>query len=108
MDDQMRALYTHKLNQEKAGKLGKGKKADQAPCLAVERLESIAQFNERFGQGQTSRHGINQLESHQIRSFLKNVKQATAWQANRNNQTRSRRQKDCVVNEVHTTCKMDF
>ena len=23
----------------------------------VERLESIAQFNERFGQGQTSRHG---------------------------------------------------
>ena len=58
MDDQMRALYTHKLNQEKAGKLGKGRKADRAPCLAVERLESIAQFNERFGQGQTSRHGI--------------------------------------------------
>ena len=44
MDDQMRALYTHKLNQEKAGKLGKGRKADRAPCLAVERLESIAQF----------------------------------------------------------------
>ena len=59
MDDQMRALYLHKLNQEKAGKLGKGRKADRAPCLAVERLESIAQFNERFGQGQTSRHGIN-------------------------------------------------
>jgi len=61
----MRALYTHKLNQEKAGKLGKGRKADRAPCLAVERLESIAQFNERFGQGQTSRHGIgwNQIKS---------------------------------------------
>ena len=58
MDDQMRALYTHKLNQEKAGKLGKGRKADQAPCLAVERLQSRAQFNERFGQGQTSKHGI--------------------------------------------------
>ena len=31
MDDQMQALYTHKLNQEKAGKLGKlgkGRKAD--------------------------------------------------------------------------------
>ena len=26
MDDQMRALYTHKLNQEKAGKLGKAEK----------------------------------------------------------------------------------
>ena len=60
MDDQMRALYTHKLNQAQmqAGKLGKGRKADWAPCLAVERLESIAQFNECFGQGQTSRHGI--------------------------------------------------
>ena len=42
----MRALYTHKLNQEQAGK---GRKADRAPCLGVERLESIAQFNERFG-----------------------------------------------------------
>ena len=56
----MRALYLHKLHQEKAGKLGKDRKADRVPCLAVERLESIAQFNERFGQleGQTSRHGI--------------------------------------------------
>ena len=52
----MRALYTHKLNQEKAENLGKGRTADQAPCLTVERLESIAQFNERVGQ--TSRHGI--------------------------------------------------
>ena len=26
--------------------------------MAVERLESIAQFDELFGQGQTSRHGI--------------------------------------------------
>ena len=42
MDDQMRALYLHKLNQEKAGKLGKGRKAERAPCLAIERLESIA------------------------------------------------------------------
>ena len=58
MDNQMRALYLHKLNQEKAGKLTKGRKADQAPCLAVERLESIAQFNEHFGQGQTSKHEI--------------------------------------------------
>ena len=32
MDDQKRALYAHKLNQEKAGKLGKGRKADRAPC----------------------------------------------------------------------------
>ena len=46
------------MHQEKAGKLGKGRKADRAPCLAVERLESIAQFNERFGQEQMSRHGI--------------------------------------------------
>ena len=89
MHDQMRALYTHKLNQEQAGKLGKGRKADQAPCLAVERLESIDQFNERFGHGQTSRKTWNWLESHQISSFLENVKQATAWQANRNNQTKS-------------------
>ena len=58
MDDQMRVLYLHKLNQEKAGKLGKGRKADRAPCLAVERLESITQFNECYAQGQTSRHGI--------------------------------------------------
>ena len=28
MDDQMRALYLYKLNQEKAEKLGKGRKAD--------------------------------------------------------------------------------
>ena len=46
------------LNQEKEGKLGKGRNADRAPCLAVERLETIAQFNERFGQGQTTRQGI--------------------------------------------------
>ena len=54
MDDQMRALYTHKLNQEKAGKLGKGRKADRA----------------------------------------------TVWQTNRTYQTRSRRQKNCIVNEI--------
>ena len=54
----MRALYLHKLKQEKEGKLGKGRKADRAPCLAVERLETVAQFNERFGQGQTTRQGI--------------------------------------------------
>ena len=42
---QMRVLYLHKLKQEKEGKLGKGRKADQAPCLAVERLKTIAQFN---------------------------------------------------------------
>ena len=41
------------IAQERAGKLGKGRKADRAPCLAVERLESIAQFNEHFGQGHT-------------------------------------------------------
>ena len=46
-------------------KLWKGRTVDRAPCLAVERLESIAQFNERFGQGQTSRHeiGCNQIKS---------------------------------------------
>ena len=37
------------------GKLGKGRKADQAPCMAVERLETVAQFNEHFGQDQTTR-----------------------------------------------------
>ena len=77
----MRALYLHKLNQEKAGKVGKGRKADRAPCLANIKTR-------------------NWLESHQISSFLENVKQAKVCQANRNNQTRSRRQKDCVVNEV--------
>ena len=35
MDDQTRAFYLHKLHQEKAGKLGKGRKAGQAPFLAV-------------------------------------------------------------------------
>ena len=55
---QMRALYLHKLKQEQEGKLGKGRKADRAPCLAVERLETVVQFNERFGQGQTTRQGI--------------------------------------------------
>ena len=45
MDDQMRALYTHTLNKEKARKLGKARKEKQPPCLAVEILESIAQFN---------------------------------------------------------------
>ena len=99
MDDRMRALYLHKLNQDKSGKLGKGRKADRAPCLAVERLESIAKFDERFGQGQNFKTW-NCLESQQISSLLENVKQATAWQANRNNQTRSRRQKDCVVDEI--------
>ena len=54
----MRALYLHKLKQENEGKLGKGRKADRAPCLAVERFETIAEFNERFGQGQTTRQGI--------------------------------------------------
>ena len=28
LDDQMRALYLHKLKQEKEGKLGKGREAD--------------------------------------------------------------------------------
>ena len=99
MADQMRALYWHKLNQEKAGKLGKGRKADRAPCLAVERLESIAQFNERFGQGHTSRHGIGWNHIKPL-PFSKMSNKQQPWQANRNNQTRSRRQKDCVVNEV--------
>ena len=36
----------------------KAEKQNEPPCLAVERLESIPQFNECFGQGQTSRHGI--------------------------------------------------
>ena len=54
----MRALYLHNLKQEQAGKLGKGRKADRAPCLAVVRLETIAQFNERFGQDQTTRQRI--------------------------------------------------
>ena len=58
LDGQMRSLYEHKLKQEKEGKLGKGRKADRAPCLAVERLETVAQFNERFGQGQTTRQRI--------------------------------------------------
>ena len=49
LDDQMKALYLHKLKQEMEGKLGKGRKADRAQCLAVERLKTIAQFNERFG-----------------------------------------------------------
>ena len=33
--------------------------------MNVERLENIAHFNERFGQGQTSRHGIgwNKIKS---------------------------------------------
>ena len=52
------SLILAQVKQEKEGKLGKGKKADQAPCLAVERLETVAQFNERFGQGQTTRQGI--------------------------------------------------
>ena len=50
----------------KEGKLGKGRKADRAPCLTVERLETIAQFiNECFGQGQTTRQatGWNQNRS---------------------------------------------
>ena len=42
----------------KGRKFGKGRKADRAPCLAVERLETIDQFNEHFGQGQTTRQGI--------------------------------------------------
>ena len=50
-------LFTQ-IESRESRKLGKGRKADRAPCLAVERLESIDEFNERFGQGQTSRHGI--------------------------------------------------
>ena len=36
------------------------RKADRAPyaCLAIERFKTIAEFNERFGQGQTTRQGI--------------------------------------------------
>ena len=58
MDDQMQAVYLHKLNQDLEKALGIGRKADRAPCLAVERLESIAQFNQCFGKDQTSRQGI--------------------------------------------------
>ena len=60
MDDQMQALYLHKLNQEKAGKLGKGRKADRAPCLAVERKALPS-----------SMKTWNWLESYQISSFVK-------------------------------------
>ena len=94
----MRALYLHKFNQEKAGKLGKGRKADQAPCLAVERLESIAQFNEHFGQGQTSRHGIGWNHNQSVPFSKMSNKQQRGNQTE--NQTRSRRKKDCVVNEI--------
>ena len=90
LDDQMRALYLHKIKQEKEGKLGNGRKADRAPCLAVERLETIAQFNERFGQGQTTRQGIG-WKSEQISPILQNVQQAAMWQTHRIDKTKSRR-----------------
>ena len=60
----------HKLKQEKEGKLGKGRKADRAPCLAAERLETIAELNERFGQGQTTRQGIGWNQNQSV-SFSK-------------------------------------
>ena len=60
---QMQAFYLHKLKHEKEGKLGKGRKADRAPCLAVERLDTIAQFSERFGQGQTTRQRIGWMQN---------------------------------------------
>ena len=41
LDGQMQALYLHKLKQEKEGKLGKGRKADRAPCLAVRDLKLL-------------------------------------------------------------------
>ena len=44
----------------------KGRKADRPPSLAVERLETIAQFNERFEQGQTTRQGIGWNQSKSV------------------------------------------
>ena len=40
------------------------------------------------------------MEPEQISPILKNVIQTAMWQTNRIDQTRSRRQKDCVVNEI--------
>ena len=62
-----------------------------------ERLKSIAQFNEHFGQGQTSRHGIgwNQIKSVSF-SKMSNKQQ----RGKLTDITRSTRQKDCVVNEI--------
>ena len=76
----MEALYLHKLHQAKAGKLGESRKAYRAPWLAVERLESIAQFNEHVGQAQTSRHGIGWNHNKSVQ--FENVKQATARKTN--------------------------
>ena len=105
MDDQMRELNLHKLNQEKAGKLIKGRKADRAPCLAVERLESIAQFNECFGQGQTSRHGIgwNHIKSVPF-SKMSNKQQCGKL----TEITRQEAEDKRIVLLMSTTCKMDF
>ena len=68
----MRALYSHKLKQKTEGKLEKGRKADRAPCLAVEQLEAIAQFKECFGHSQTY-NARNWVEPEQISPILKNL-----------------------------------
>ena len=49
MDDQMRAI--HKLNKEKAEILGKAEKQFKHLAWLLRDFESIAQSNERFGQG---------------------------------------------------------
>ena len=106
LDDQMRALYLHKLKQEKEGKLGKGRKADRAPCLAVERFETLAEFNERFGQGQTTRQGIgwNQNKSVPFSKMSNKQQRGKLTQLTR----QEAEDKRVVMLLKYITCKMDF
>ena len=76
LDEQMLALYLHKFKQEKEGKLGMGRKADQASCLAIERLETVAQFDECFGQGQTTRQGIGWNQNKSVRDKKQKIKES--------------------------------
>ena len=97
MDDQM-TLYTQIESREsrKTWKRQKSRSSTLPGCWEI-RKHCPVQW---MLWTRTNIKTWNWLESHQINSFLENVKQATAWQANSNNQTRSWRQTDCVVNEV--------
>ena len=82
-----------------------GRKADRALCLAVERLETIAQFNERFGQRQTTRQGIGWNHNKSVPFSKMSNKQQ---RGKLTELTRKEAEDKRIVMLRNITCKMDF
>ena len=95
------------LNKKRKENLESGGKQTEhhASCLAVERLETIAQFNERFGQGQTTRQGIGWNHNKSVPFSKMSNKQQ---RGKLTELTRQEAEDKRIAMLMRKTCRMDF